>query len=107
MHADHVRVGRAKGLAERAVVSRYILRNAMIPLITVVGLQAAYLLGGTIIVESVFALPGLGRLALSAVTLRDYPLMQGIVVVVAIMVVLANLAADLAYALIDPRLRVG
>lgn len=107
MGLDHVRVGRAKGLTERSVVSGHVLRNAAIPLITVVGLQAAYLLGGTIIVETVFALPGLGRLALSAVTLRDYPLMQGIVLVVATMVLLANLAADLAYGLVDPRVRVG
>lgn len=104
---DHVRVGRAKGLAERKVVSGHVLRNAAIPLITVVGLQAAYLLGGTIIVETVFALPGLGRLALSAVTLRDYPLMQGIVLVVAMMVLLANLVADVAYGVADPRVRVG
>lgn len=107
MHLDHVRVGRAKGLAERRVVSGHVLRNAAIPLITVVGLQAAYLLGGTIIVETIFALPGLGRLALSAVSLRDYPLMQGIVLVVATMVLLANLVADLAYGLADPRLRAG
>lgn len=107
MSLDHVRVGRAKGLAERAVISGHVLRNAAIPLITVVGLQAAYLLGGTIIVETIFALPGLGRLALSAVTLRDYPLMQGIVLVVATMVLVANLAADLAYGLADPRVRAG
>ncbi len=107
LYLDHVRVGRAKGLTERRVVTGHILRNAAIPLITVVGLQAAYLLGGTIIVETIFALPGLGRLALSAVSLRDYPLMQGIVLVVATMVLLANLAADLAYGLADPRLRAG
>jgi len=106
MSLEHVQVGRAKGLAERSVVARHILRNALIPLITIIGVQAAYLLGGTIIVESIFALPGLGRLALSAVNLRDYPLMQGIVVVVATMVLLANLLADVTYALVDPRIRV-
>jgi peptide/nickel transport system permease protein len=104
---EHVRVARAKGLPERRVITGHILRNAMIPITTVTGLQFAFLLGGTIIIETIFALPGLGRLAFSAITLRDYPLMQGIVIFIALMVVLANLLADLAYALFDPRIRVS
>jgi peptide/nickel transport system permease protein len=107
MNQDYVRVARAKGLGERSVLAGYILRNGLIPIITITGLQAGVLLGGTIIIESIFALPGLGRLALSAVNLRDYPMMQGIVLVVAAMVLITNLIADLAYALIDPRVRVA
>ena len=104
---DHVRVARAKGLRERTVVVQHVLRNALIPIVTVAGLQTAFLLGGTVIVETIFALPGLGRLAFSAISLRDYPLMLGIVLVVAALVVLTNLVADLLYALLDPRIRVG
>lgn len=107
MNLEHVRVARAKGLRERAVVVRHIVRNALIPITTITGLQMAFLLGGTIIIETIFAMPGLGRLAFSAINLRDYPLMQGIVLFIAAMVVLANLLADLAYALFDPRIRVN
>lgn len=106
MRQDFVRVARAKGLSEGTVRIRHVLRNGAIPIITVTGLQIGYLLGGTIITETVFALPGLGRLALSAATLRDYPLMQGIVLVVATLVLLTNLLADVAYSLVDPRIRV-
>lgn len=107
MRHDHVRVGRAKGLRERTVIVQHVLRNALIPIVTVAGLQTAFLLGGTVIVETIFALPGLGRLAYSAITLRDYPLMLGIVLVVATLVVLTNLVADLLYAVLDPRVRIG
>lgn len=107
MRLDHVRVGRAKGLRERAVIVHHVLRNALIPIVTVAGLQTAFLLGGTVIVETIFALPGLGRLAYSAITLRDYPLMLGIVLVVATLVVLTNLVADVLYAVLDPRIRVN
>ncbi|MDQ3410607.1 MAG: ABC transporter permease, partial [Chloroflexota bacterium] len=107
MSQEYVRVARAKGLRERVVLSRHVLRNGLIPIITVTGLQAGQLLGGTIITETIFALPGLGRLALSAVQLRDYPLMQGIVITIATVVLLANLLADIVYGLADPRVRVG
>lgn len=103
---EFVRVARAKGLSERAVRLRHVLRNGTIPIITVTGLQMGQLLGGTIITETVFALPGLGRLALSAATLRDYPMMQGIVIVIATLVLLTNLLADIAYSAADPRIRV-
>ena len=104
---EYVRVARAKGLRERIVLSRHVLRNGLIPIITVTGLQAGQLLGGTIITETIFALPGIGRLALSAVQLRDYPLMQGIVITIATVVLLTNLTADVIYGLVDPRVRVG
>lgn len=107
MNMEHVRVARAKGLVERKVVTGHIVRNALIPITTITGLQMGFLLGGTIIIESIFALPGLGRLAFSAINLRDYPLMQGIVLFIATMVVLSNLVADLLYALFDPRIRVS
>jgi peptide/nickel transport system permease protein len=102
---DYVRTARAKGLRERLVIYRHALRNALIPVITVVGFQAGYLLGGTVIIEEVFALPGLGRLALAAISQRDYPVVQGVVLVIALLFVLVNLAVDVAYALVDPRVR--
>ena len=102
---DYVRTARAKGLREQLVVYRHVLRNALIPVITVVGFQAGYLLGGTVVIEEVFALPGMGRLALAAIDQRDYPVVQGVVLVIALLFVLVNLAVDVAYAFIDPRVR--
>jgi peptide/nickel transport system permease protein len=102
---DYVRTARAKGLRERLVLYRHVLRNALIPVITVVGFQAGYLLGGTVVIEEVFALPGMGRLALAAISQRDYPVVQGVVLVIALLFVLVNLAVDVAYAFIDPRVR--
>ncbi|HEV2439846.1 MAG TPA: ABC transporter permease [bacterium] len=102
---DYVRTARAKGLRERLVLYRHVLRNALIPVITVVGFQAGYLLGGTVVIEEVFALPGMGRLALAAISQRDYPVVQGVVLVIALLFVLVNLAVDVAYALVDPRVR--
>jgi peptide/nickel transport system permease protein len=102
---DYVRTARAKGLRERLVLYRHVLRNALIPVITVVGFQAGYLLGGTVVIEEVFALPGMGRFALNAISQRDYPVVQGVVLVIALLFVLVNLAVDVAYAFIDPRVR--
>ena len=107
LNQEYVRVARAKGLRERMVLARHVLRNGLIPIVTVTGLQAGQLLGGTIITETIFALPGLGRLALSAVQLRDYPLMQGIVLTIATLVLLVNLGADLVYGAVDPRVRMS
>lgn len=104
---DYVRTARAKGLREQLVTYRHVLRNALIPLITVVGFQAGYLLGGTVVIEEVFALPGLGRLALAAIGQRDYPVVQGVVLMIALLFVLVNLAVDVTYALVDPRVRYG
>ena len=100
---DYVRTARAKGLQERRVILRHGLRNAMIPIVTIIGLQITALLSSVVVVEVVFAWPGLGRLALDAVLDRDYPLLQGTVLVMAAMLTLTNLAVDLIYFFIDPR----
>ncbi|MGH2534402.1 MAG: ABC transporter permease [Thermomicrobiales bacterium] len=102
---DFVRSARAKGLRERVVVVRHVLRNALIPVITIIGLQFGGLLGGTVIVESVFSRPGLGRYTVTAIESRDFPQIQGIVLVTAAVYVFVNLAVDLLYAVIDPRIR--
>ncbi len=104
---EYVRTARAKGLREFLVIGRHALRNALIPLITVVGFQAGYLLGGTVVIEEVFALPGMGRLALNAIAQRDYPVVQGVVLTIACLFVLVNLTVDVLYALVDPRVRFG
>ena len=102
---DYVRTARAKGLAERAVVWRHALRNALIPTVTVVGLQFGYMLGGAVLVEVVFAWPGLGRYVIQSIATRDYPAVQGVVLVIAAGYVLINVLVDLTYALLDPRVR--
>jgi peptide/nickel transport system permease protein len=104
---EYVRTARAKGLRERLVINRHALRNALIPLITVVGFQIGYLLGGTVVIEDVFALPGMGRLALNAISQRDYPVVQGVVLLIAGLFVVTNLAVDVLYAFVDPRVRYG
>ena len=102
---DYVRAARAKGLAERAVIARHVLKNAFNPILTVVGVQVGYLLGGIVVVEEVFTLPGVGRLVLSAIFNRDYPLVQGAVLFIALVFMLTNLLVDLLYIVIDPRIR--
>jgi peptide/nickel transport system permease protein len=102
---DYVRTARAKGLAERGVVYRHALRNCLLPVITIVGLELGSTLGGAVVTEMVFAWPGVGRLIVSAIFARDYPLVQAAVFVVAAMFVLVNLAVDLLYAVVDPRVR--
>jgi peptide/nickel transport system permease protein len=104
MHENYVRSARAKGLKERTVVVRHALRNAMITIVTVIGLQITALLSAVVVVEVVFAWPGLGRLALDAVLDRDYPLLQGAVFTVAAMLALVNLGVDLLYFFLDPRI---
>lgn len=104
---EHVVVARAKGLSGPQVLNRHILRNSFIPFITVLGIQLGYLIGGAVIVENVFTLPGIGALAVSAIGNRDYPLIQGITLVIAAGFVLINLTVDLLYAVLDPRIRVG
>lgn len=104
---DFVRTARGKGLAERRVRWRHILHNSLIPIVTIVGIQFGYLLGGTIIVEEIFALPGMGRLVLTGIAQREYAVVQSTVLVIAAMVVLVNLAVDLVYARIDPRVRLA
>ena len=104
---DYVRTARAKGLARRVVILRHALKNALIPVVTVSGLQVGYLLGGAIIVEEVFTPPGLGRLLLWGIYGRDYPVVQGTVLCVAVAFVLVNFVVDLLYAVLDPRIRYG
>jgi peptide/nickel transport system permease protein len=104
---DYVRTARAKGLAAVPVIGRHALPNALIPVVTVVGLQVGTLLGGAIIAETIFAWPGIGRLLIQAISQRDYPLVQGIVLLTALAVSLINLLVDLAYAAINPRVRYG
>lgn len=104
---DYVRTARGKGLRASAVMLRHALPNAMIPVITVVGFQMGYLLGGTVVIEEIFALPGMGRLVLQAIFQRDYPVVQGVVLTIALLFVVTNLVVDLLYAWIDPRIRYG
>ena len=107
LHEDFILTCRAKGLTGASVVLKHALRSAFIPILTVVGLSLALLLGGAIVTETVFALPGLGNLVVSAVLRRDYPVIQGALLVISAVYVLVNLAIDLLYAVIDPRVRLG
>jgi peptide/nickel transport system permease protein len=102
---DYTRTARAKGLRERVVVNRHVLKNALIPVVTVTGLQLAFLFGGIIIVEQVFAWPGLGQLTLIAVRARDYTVLQGAVLLFAVIFLVINLLVDLLYAWLDPRIK--
>ncbi len=104
---DYVRTARAKGLGERIVIYRHALKNALIPTVTVLGLQLAFLLGGVVIIEQVFALPGIGQLTLNAIEARDYPIVQGATLLIGVAFVIVNLVVDLAYTAIDPRIRYG
>lgn len=102
---DYVRTARAKGLNWRTVTRIHMLRNALIPVVTVIGLEFAAMLGGTVFIENVFARPGIGRFAVNAISARDYPQVQGVVLVAATVYVLLNLVVDLAYGFLDPRIR--
>ncbi len=104
---DYVRIARAKGVAERAVLVTHVLKNALLPIVTLVGLQMSYLLGGTVIVEIVFAWPGLGGLVVDAILARDYPVVQALVLLIATGVILISLAVDVSYSMLDPRIRLG
>jgi peptide/nickel transport system permease protein len=104
---DFVQVARAKGLSERRVISGHILRNSLIPFVTAVGIYFGYLISGAVVVENVFALPGMGDLVVSAIGNRDYPVIQGVVLVVASAIVLINIVMDILYSALDPRIRVG
>ena len=105
LRQDFIRTGRAKGLAERTVVVRHALRNALIPVTTLFALQIGVLFGGTVVLESIFSLPGLGSLTFGAVTVRDYPQIQGLVLFFAAALVFLNLIVDISYAWLDPRIR--
>jgi len=102
---DYIRTARAKGLGERIVLYRHVLRNAAIPVVTIVGLNVGTLLGGAIIIETVFGRPGLGKLLIDSIYARDYPIIQGTIFVISLMFQVTNLVVDLAYAALDPRIR--
>ncbi len=103
--ADHVRTARAKGLPERIVVLRHALRNAMVPVVTLIGLQIGFLLGGAVVTETVFSWPGVGRLAVGAILSSDFPMAQGTIIVLSLGFILVNLTVDLLYGVLDPRVR--
>jgi ABC-type dipeptide/oligopeptide/nickel transport system permease component len=107
LSSDYVRTARAKGLSTTAVLLRHALRNALIPIITILGLQFGTLLAGTIVTETIFSWPGIGRLTVMAISSRDYPLLQGCILVIALSYVLVNLLTDVFYAYIDPRVRLS
>jgi peptide/nickel transport system permease protein len=104
LRADYVRTARSKGLRERDVVGRHVMRNALLPFVTIVGLMMANFIGGTVVTESVFTYPGLGRLLIQAISTRDYPLIQGCILFILVVFVLINLLVDVLYAYIDPRI---
>lgn len=103
--ADHVRTARAKGLTERLVVLRHALRNALVPVVTLIGLQIGFLLGGAVVTETVFAWPGVGRLAVGAILSSDFPMAQGTIIVLSLGFIVVNLVVDVLYAALDPRIR--
>jgi peptide/nickel transport system permease protein len=107
IHQDYVRTARAKGLGPRAVILRHVLRNATIPIVTILALRIPDLFLGTVVTETIFAIPGMGRLFIMSAELRDYPVLMGILVIAAILVILSNLLADVLYAALDPRIRIG
>jgi peptide/nickel transport system permease protein len=107
LRQDYVRTAWAKGLSERVIVVRHVLKNALIPVVTLIGLQAAILIGGAVIIEQIFVIPGMGLLLLEAVSQRDYPIITGVFLIVGVAVVLINLLVDLSYGLLDPKVRLG
>jgi peptide/nickel transport system permease protein len=104
---DYVQTARAKGLSERVVIGKHALRNALLPVVTILGLSLPGLIGGSVIIETVFAIPGMGQLMVQSIYARDYPVVMGNLVVVAVLTLFANLLADIAYGLVDPRIRIG
>ena len=102
---DYIRTARAKGLGERIVLIRHALRNASLPIITIIGLGLAGLLSGAVVTENVYAIPGLGRMAAEAISTRDYPIIQGLIILIGAAYVYINLIIDIAYAFLDPRIR--
>lgn len=104
---DYILTARAKGLSERVVIYRHALRNALLPVITILGLSVPGLIGGSVIFETIFAIPGMGKLFYDGVMMRDYPLIMGILVIGAILTLIGNLLADIGYAMADPRIRRG
>ena len=106
LSADYIRTARSKGLGERTVTYKHALRNALVPIVTVLGLTTALMIGGAVVTETVFGLPGVGNLVVNAVLRRDYPVIQGALLIIAALYVLINFAIDLLYAVVDPRVKV-
>jgi peptide/nickel transport system permease protein len=106
LSADYIRTARAKGLPQRGVILRHAIRNALLPVVTILGLQVGALMGGAVVTEQIFVVPGFGRLIVEAVFTRDYPLVQGVVLITASAYVLINLLVDISYSLLNPRIRV-
>jgi len=104
---EYIQSARAKGLSEAVVIGKHAARNAMLPVVTILGLSLPGLIGGSVIIESIFAIPGMGQLMVQSVYMRDYPVIMGNLVIVSTITLLANLLADISYGLIDPRIRVG
>lgn len=107
MNSDYIRTAHAKGLRGRTVITRHALKNALLPVITLMAVQVAALLSGAVITESVFGIPGVGRITVNAITSRDFPLLQGAMILTIVLVVVGNLVADVSYAFLDPRIRYG
>jgi peptide/nickel transport system permease protein len=105
LRQDYIRTAWAKGLSENLIVSRHALRNALIPVVTLIGIQAPLLIGGAVIMEQIFVIPGMGSLLLDAVNQRDYPIITGVFLIVGVAVMLINLMVDLSYGLLDPKVR--
>jgi peptide/nickel transport system permease protein len=105
LQQDYIRTARAKGIGQQGILFVHALKNASVPIVTVIGIGMALLIGGAVVTESVFAIPGLGRLTVDAILRRDYPLIQGLVLLFSFAYVLVNLAVDLSYTLLDPRIR--
>jgi len=107
LRQDYIRTARAKGLKGRVVITRHALKNALIPVVTIVGASLPIMIGGAVIMEQIFALPGMGRLMINSLLQRDYPVVSGVNLVIATGVVVANLLVDISYAYLDPRIRYG
>jgi peptide/nickel transport system permease protein len=105
MQEEYIKTARAKGLRENTVITRHAMRNAMLPTITILGLNFGYLLSGAVIVETVFARPGIGRMIVTGILAKDFPLVQGAILLTAVMYLMVNLLTDISYAFVDPRIR--
>jgi peptide/nickel transport system permease protein len=105
LHQDYIRTARAKGLSENQVVFKHALRNALIPIVTILGLTLPDLIGGSFIFETIFAWPGMGRLGYDAIMARDFPVIMGVGTIVAVLTLIGNMVADITYAYVDPRIR--
>ena len=105
LHQDYIRTARAKGLQEIAVVSKHAFLNALIPIISLMGLDLGYVVGGSVVIEAVFSRPGIGALMLKSIFSRDFPVLQGCMFVLAVAIILSNILADIAYVIVDPRIR--